>query len=325
MKSSSYAIVLTAAVAVGGILVSADGVHGAEEPSDGQLLVSHHCLEYGYRMKVLKPSGFGGDARMIQVEKIWKSFHTVSEVANSLRHQLPPDDIQVEWVSDNSDEDGQLFCDADGYQIPFNTTVYRVQIRHDSDYNGATNVFYDSNAEPATLNDLTSIYNSRPDGRGEDIPLCPPTNCLDSGSGVSVGAGGSGWPDPGTYTSADGEVHDLFDLCNPNFEICDEPSRPSVGRVDGVQQAPASIKVQKKPMRKIPARTGSVVRGTVSVVQCPYDRNGSFAHRCAEQCSGPNRSWDPDSWKCTVRNGIDPFDGFDRVEDQRNPGRPRGQ
>jgi hypothetical protein len=229
------ALTLAVAMATGTGMASAQGGRAAVGTSDGEVLSTYSCPTHGYTLRVIRPGDYNenSDARQIQVHYNHKSFHATWNEVSNLIGNYPPDELEYYELPSNPDADGKRFCARTGHLIPTDETVYSVRLAHYDDYNGNSSVFFDSNAEVATLTWLAGQYNNSRD-QGDALPLSCPVPCLSGGSGVSgSGNGGSGWTG-GTYTTADGEVHDLSDLNPPGTDDAGggTPVRPSVDRVE---------------------------------------------------------------------------------------------
>lgn len=197
---------------------------------NGEILETHSCPKHGYTLRVIRPSSYNenSDARQIQVHYNRKSFHaTWNEVSNLIENYMP-DELEYFELANNPGANGRRFCLRTGHLIPTHETVYQVQLDHYNNYNGNSSVFFDSDAEASTLTYLVGKYNNSRD-QGDALPPSCNIPCFTGGSGVSGnGSSGSGWT-PGTYTTADGEVHDLDDLNPPgNDDSGGNPVRPSV-------------------------------------------------------------------------------------------------
>jgi hypothetical protein len=209
--------------------------------SGGEVLATHSCLKHGYTLRVIRPSSYNenSDARQIQVHYNRKSFHaTWNEVSNLIGNYMP-DELEYFELASNPGANGKRFCARTGHLIPTHETVYQVQLDHANDYNGDSTVFFDSNAEASTLTYLVSKYNNSRN-QGDALPPSCNIPCFGGSSGVSGnGSSGSGWR-PGTYTTADGEAHDLNDLNPPGNEGSGgNPVRPSVDAVERSISRPA--------------------------------------------------------------------------------------
>lgn len=228
------ALTLAVAMTAGASAALAQGGREMVNAS-GEVLSTYSCPTHGYTLRVIRPNGYNedSDARQIQVDPNRKSFHATWNEVSNLIGNYPPDELQYYELPSNPDADGKRFCARTGHLIPTDETVYSVRLAHYDDYNGNSSVFFDSNAEVATLTWLAGQYNNSRD-QGDALPLSCPVPCLSGGSGVSGnGSGGSG-SRPGTYTTADGEVHDLSDLNPPGTDDSGggTPVRPSVDRVE---------------------------------------------------------------------------------------------
>lgn len=236
ISALAFAVLMT----LGAGMVSAQG-RAQVGTSDGEVLATHSCPKHGYTLRVIRPSSYNenSDARQIQVHYNPKSFHaTWNEVSNLIGNYMP-NELEYFELASNPGANGERFCARTGHLIPTHETVYQVQLDHYNDYNGNSSVFFDSNAEVATLTYLASKYNNSRD-QGDALPPSCNIPCFSGSSGVSGnGNSGSGWT-PGTYTTADGEVHDLNDLNPPgNDDSGGNPVRPSVDSVERSISRPA--------------------------------------------------------------------------------------
>ncbi|MCL7931580.1 hypothetical protein [Halomonas llamarensis] len=244
MKHYRVSALMLAAVTMAGAGVLLGAPTGS---SDGEVLSTYSCSKHGYTLRVIRPSNYNenSDARQIQVHYNPKSFHATWNEVSNLSNNYPPNELEYYQIASNPGAGGERFCARTGHLIPTDETVYSVRLDHYNDYNGNSSVFFDSGAEVATLTYLAGKYNNSRD-QGDALPLSCHVPCLSGGSGVSGGGSGNG-PSPGTYTSADGQVHDLFDLnppagtddgggtpVRPSVEAVERAiSRPSTGPVDG--------------------------------------------------------------------------------------------
>lgn len=281
----------------------------------GEILATHHCPRHGYTLRVIRPTGSGSsNARQIQVDNSGIFFHATQEEVDNLAN-LPPNDFHKAEIP-NPGEDGQRYCVRTGHLIPPHETVYQVTLVHHEDYNGNTSVFFDSNAEAATLTYLIGQYAQKREGQGDNLPAtCQPMECLSGSSGVSSGGSGGSGIAPGTYTSADGQVHDLSDLNPPSQDDGDgTPVRPSVQRAERIRAVPGTVtgpgRTEETEAEADVVDEDIVEFGNVTEHKCPWQEGTRLDHRCAEQCSGPNRSWNSETWICTVTSGVNPFNSF---------------
>ena len=160
----------------------------------GEILATHSCPIYGYTLRIMRPAGYSGNAseRIIQVDKMNKSFHaTWNEVSNLISNYLP-NQIDYYKLPHNPGQSGERFCTRTGHMIPTDTDVYQVSLAHSDDYNGSTSVFADNNLELAPLSTVISAYNQRRD-QGDALP--PTCNFGCSGSGGGVVTNTNNWAD----------------------------------------------------------------------------------------------------------------------------------
>lgn len=239
------AITLAVSMTVGAGLALAQGPRAApQDDADGEILATYHCPRHGYTLRVIRPTGYGdSDARQIQVEYSGQFFHATWNEVSNLIDNHPVNNLQYEALPSNPGQDGARYCVRTGHLIPTDQTVYQVALAHYGDYNGNSSVFFDSNAEASTFTHLINQYNSSRD-QGDALPAtCQSMECLDGGSGVSgSGSGGGGWT-PGTYTSAEGRVRDLFDLNPPSQDDddgTDTPVHPSIERTERIRIVPGT-------------------------------------------------------------------------------------
>lgn len=257
------------AMGFGSTVAMAQERAGPVDEGTGELLATHHCTTHGYVLRLYIPAGFGGgigpdgspltappSERIIQVEPMAKQFHaTWNEVANLIDNH-PPDMLVYNALPNNPGPDGQRYCVRTGHLIPVDQTVYQVSLQHYNDYNGVSSVFSNSNADDTTpLHFLISTYNQLRD-QGDALPATCPMGCLNLGSAGGVlpdtpwDGGG-----PGTYTTADGVVHD-WDL-GPGTDGTG-PIRPDLGHEEVERQRfeqrlpsvrPADPAVIQRPLR----------------------------------------------------------------------------
>lgn len=237
------ALTLAMAMATGAGMASAQGGRAAPT-SSGEILSTYSCPTHGYTLRVIRPGNYNenSNARQIQVDYNHKSFHATWNEVSNLIENYPPDELEYYDLPSNPGSDGRRFCARTGHLIPTHETVYSVRLAHYDDYNGNSSVFFDSNAEVATLTWLAGQYNSTRD-QGDALPLTCPIPCFSGSSGISGDGSGGSWTTGGggTYTTADGEVHDLSDLNPPGTDDSGgTPVRPSVDRVERAISRPAS-------------------------------------------------------------------------------------
>ena len=210
---------------------------------DGEVLETHHCPTHGYVLRVIRPSDYGeqSSARQIQVDYSGIFFHATWNEVSNLVDNYPQDELQYMELPSNPGEDGRRYCLRSGHLIPTHETVYQVTLDHHDDYNGNSSIIHDSNLETATLTHLIHMYNNSRD-QGDALPPSCHVPCLSGGSGVSGSGSGGGGTAPGTYTTADGEEHDLSDLNPPGTDDSGSgtPVRPSVKEVEQPVQRPVT-------------------------------------------------------------------------------------
>lgn len=160
----------------------------------GEILATHSCPIYGYRLLIIRPAGYSGNAseRIIQVEKMNKSFHATWNEVSNLISNYTPNQIDYYKLPQNPGQSGERFCTRTGHMIPTDTDVYQVSLAHSDDYNGVTSVFADNNLELAPLSTVISAYNQRRD-QGDALPPTCNYGCSGSGGGVVTNA--NNWAD----------------------------------------------------------------------------------------------------------------------------------
>ena len=177
----------------------------------GEVLATHVCGIHGYTLRVIRPDNDpASNARHIHVDKMARHFHATWNEVENLVATHPPNMLAYENLGNqvvaSQAPDHERYCTRTGHAIPLDQNVYQVALEHAEDYTGTTRVFYDSNTETWTLTHLIANYNGKRE-QAHGTPLPPSCNQGCAGHDVSPGDGDDGWR-PGTYTTADGEVHD---------------------------------------------------------------------------------------------------------------------
>ncbi|MGY6588679.1 MAG: hypothetical protein ACXIUB_10405 [Wenzhouxiangella sp.] len=272
----SIALALTLAASILSSAALAQNRAGPVDESPGELLATHTCTTHGYVLRVYRPAGHDGglnpdgspatapsSERVIQVEPMAKQFHATWNEVSNLIDNHPPHMLNHQALPANPGANGQRFCNRTGHLIPIDLTVYQVNLQHHNNYNGSTSVFANNNAETAPLTILIQKYNQLRD-QGDALPNACPMGCLDLGDGVIPDTPWGGGP--GTYTTADGEVHEweLLDPADgpgtgvggsdrPDLGHAEAERERSVGQpVTRPERAPAPI--QRQPREATPRR-----------------------------------------------------------------------
>ncbi len=156
----------------------------AADGTAGQILATHVCPIHGYQIIISRPAGFPENAseRVIQVEKMNKSFNaTWNEVSNLISNYMPSE-IDYHQLPQNPGPAGERYCNRNGHMIPTDTNVWQVSLAHYNDYNGSTSIFGDSNIEVAPLIQVIDKYNQLRD-QGDALPPTCNYGCLDGNDG----------------------------------------------------------------------------------------------------------------------------------------------
>ena len=270
----SIALALALAASILSPLALAQNRAGPVEEGAWELLATHTCTTHGYVLRVYRPPISGNSVdeydnpitapsseRRIQVEPMARQFHaTWNEVQNLISNHPPS---QLNWYSlpNNPGPGGQRYCVRTGHLIPTDLTVYQVNLQHAENFNGSTSIFSDSNIETAPLHFLVSKYNQLRD-QGDALPDTCPMGCLATGSSSGV-VPDTPWDvgGPGTYTTADGVVHDWdFGPGNtsggtgrPDLGHAEAERERSAGQpVTRPERAPAPI--ERQPRETTPRR-----------------------------------------------------------------------
>ena len=265
-KTTTAGLLLGLSALLATPLALAQGRAGPVDEGHGELLATHTCTTHGYVLRVYRPPGYDGgiypdgspanapaSERIIQVEPMAKQFHaTFNEIQNLTSNHAPN---QINWhaLPSNPGPGGQRYCVRTGHLIPIDQTVYQVNLQHANNYNGSTSVFSNNNAETAPLTFLIQTYNQLRD-QGDALPASCPMGCLSHGDGVIPDTpwGGGG---PGTYTTADGEVHEweLLDPADgPGTGVGGAGPRPTPAPTAAPQRQQRPSSPPQRPVRPTP-------------------------------------------------------------------------
>lgn len=182
------------------------------------------CSQEWYTIELIKPWNLpnGSNGRIIKVTTQSKQFHAHA-------NEVPP----LGWFSSNPlmgyhinnlwyhDWDSP-YCDRQGYPLK-NTTVYWIEQANSANYDGETNVLFDSNLDSYDREQLVATFNQNVTTPNLNTV---PMHCQECRGDVDPGDDDDGGFSPWTYTSADWTEHDLWEIGSDDND--DVPGRPPI-------------------------------------------------------------------------------------------------